>query len=181
MGVNTLNSRIKLLREELLKLSQADFAEMLNLKRNSISLIEVGKRNPSDRTILDICQKFNVSESWLRNGTGNVFIKTPSSTMKKLKEEFHLDDFTCSFVYEYLKLNEEKRNAVQDFFYNVLNRMEAIDHQESEEAAAMEPTKATKKLPLTESDIPKEIEKYRAALELEVSQAEKLSALPKDA
>lgn len=124
-----MNSRIKLLREELLKLSQADFAEMLNLKRNSISLIEVGKRNPSDRTISDICQKFNVSESWIRNGTGDVFIKTPSSTMEKLREEFHLDDFTCSFVYEYLKLDEEKRNAVQEFFYNVLNGMDTVNRQ----------------------------------------------------
>lgn len=136
-GGNRVNSRIKLLREELLKLSQADFAEMLNLKRNSISLIEVGKRNPSDRTISDICQKFNVSESWIRNGTGDVFIKTPSSTMEKLREEFHLDDFTCSFVYEYLKLDEEKRNAVQEFFYNVLNGMDAVNRQESEPGSSV--------------------------------------------
>ena len=131
-GGKRVNSRIKLLREELLKLSQADFAEMLNLKRNSISLIEVGKRNPSDRTISDICQKFNVSEAWIRNGTGDVFIKTPSPTMEKLREEFHLDDFTCSFVYEYLKLDEQKRNAVQEFFYNVLNGMDAVERQEPE-------------------------------------------------
>lgn len=135
-----MNSRIKLLREELLKLSQADFAEMLNLKRNSISLIEVGKRNPSDRTISDICQKFNVSESWIRNGTGDVFIKTPSSTIEKLREEFHLDDFTCSFVYEYLKLDEEKRNAVQEFFYNVLNGMDAVNRQESEPESSVHKT-----------------------------------------
>ena len=62
-----MNARIKQIRE-LKGLSQAEFAEMLNLKRNSISLIEVGKRNPSDRTILDICNTFNVSEKWLRTG-----------------------------------------------------------------------------------------------------------------
>lgn len=123
-----MNVRIKVLREEL-KLSQAEFAEMLNLKRNSISLIEVGKRNPSDRTILDICNKFNVSEEWLRNGTGEIFIKTPSSTMEQLKKEFNLDDFSYSFVYEYLKLDEEKRNAVQNFFYNVINRINV--HEDS--------------------------------------------------
>ncbi len=49
-----------------------------------------------------------------------------------MREEFHLDDFTCSFVYEYLKLDEEKRNAVQKFFYNVLNGMDAVDRQEQE-------------------------------------------------
>lgn len=126
-----MNGRIRELRK-MLGISQSEFADTLNLKQNSISLIEIGKRNPSDRTISDICQKFNVSEEWLRNGTGNVFIKTPSSTIEKLREEFHLDDFTCSFVYEYLKLDEEKRNAVQEFFYNVLSGMDAVDRQEPE-------------------------------------------------
>ncbi|NBH12717.1 XRE family transcriptional regulator [Lachnospiraceae bacterium] len=126
-----MNERIRELRK-MLGISQSEFAETLNLKQNSISLIEVGKRNPSDRTISDICQKFNVSEEWIRNGTGDVFIKTPSSTIEKLREEFHLDDFTCSFVYEYLKLDEKKRNAVQEFFYNVLNGMDVADRHESE-------------------------------------------------
>lgn len=117
-----MNTRIKILRE-MLKLSQTEFAEALNLKRNSISLIEVGKRNPSDRTISDMCEKFNVSEIWLREGTGDIFIKTPSSTMEQLKKEFNLDDFSSSFVYEYLKLDVDTRNTVQEFFYNVLDGM----------------------------------------------------------
>ena len=41
--------------------------------------------------------------------------------MEQLKKEFKLDEFSYNFVYEYLKLDEEKRNAVQEFFYNVLN------------------------------------------------------------
>lgn len=45
--------------------------------------------------------------------------------MEKLRTEFHLDEFSYSFVYEYLKLDNEKRNAVQEFFYNVLNGMDS--------------------------------------------------------
>lgn len=115
-----LNTRIKEVREAK-GLSQAEFAEMLNLKRNSISLIEVGKRNPSDRTIMDICSKFNVSEEWLRTGTGQMFVKTPSSTMDQLKKEFNLDDFSYNLVYQYLKLDPEQRRSVRDFFYNVVD------------------------------------------------------------
>ena len=114
-----MNTRIKEIREAK-ELSQADFAEMLNLKRNSISLIEVGKRNPSDRTIIDICNTFNVSEEWLRTGVGEMFIKTPSSTMEKLKQEFDLDDFSYSLVYQYLKLDSDQRQTIRDFFYNVV-------------------------------------------------------------
>lgn len=114
-----MNMRIKEVREAK-GLSQADFAEMLNLKRNSISLIEVGKRNPSDRTIVDICNTFNVSEEWLRTGEGEMFVETPSSTMDQLKKEFNLDDFSYNLVYQYLKLDADQRQAVRDFFYNVV-------------------------------------------------------------
>ena len=122
-----MNGRIKELRETL-KLSQSDFADMLNLKRNSISLIEVGKRNPSDRTILDICQKFSVSEDWLRTGDGEMFLKTPSGTMEQLKKEFGLDDFSFNLVHEYLKLAPAQREAVRDFFYRVIESEEGIDY-----------------------------------------------------
>ncbi len=114
-----MNSRIKEVREAK-GLSQADFAEMLNLKRNSISLIEVGKRNPSDRTIIDICNTFNISEEWLRTGKGEMFIETPSSTMEQLKKEFNLDEFSYNLVYQYLKLNADQRQTVRDFFYDVV-------------------------------------------------------------
>lgn len=114
-----MNTRIKEVREAK-GLSQAVFAEMLNLKRNSISLIEVGKRNPSDRTIVDICNTFNVSEEWLRTGEGEMFVETPSSTMDQLKKEFNLDDFSYNLVYQYLKLDADQRQAVRDFFYNVV-------------------------------------------------------------
>lgn len=122
-----MNERIKELRERL-GMSQTEFAESLNLKRNSISLIEVGKRNPSDRTILDICNKFDVSEDWLRNGTGEVFLETPSSTMEQLRREFNLDEFDFNLVYEYLKLGGEQRKAVRDFFYRVIDAEESVDY-----------------------------------------------------
>lgn len=122
-----MNERIKELRERL-GMSQTEFAESLNLKRNSISLIEVGKRNPSDRTILDICNKFDVSENWLRNGTGEVFLETPSSTMEQLRREFNLDEFDFNLVYEYLKLGGEQRKAVRDFFYRVIEAEENVDY-----------------------------------------------------
>lgn len=67
------NTQIKKIRE-LLGLSQSVFAEELNLQRNSISLIENGKRNPSERTINDICDKFNVNKNYLINGKGEPFV-----------------------------------------------------------------------------------------------------------
>lgn len=121
-----MNERIRKVRKAL-NISQNEFAESLNLKRNSISLIEVGKRNPSDRTISDICRRFNVSEKWLREGDGDMFIKTPAGVMEQLKKEFQLDDFSYNLVYEYLKLDQPQRKAVRDFFYRVIELEENVD------------------------------------------------------
>lgn len=71
---NIITENIKTIRDEKGK-TQEEFASILGLQRNTISLIENGKRNPSDRTIRDICEKFNVSEEWLRTGVGEKYEK----------------------------------------------------------------------------------------------------------
>lgn len=63
--------RIKQVRQ-ISGLTQSQFAERLGLSRNYISLIEIGDRVPSDRTISDICREFGVNESWLRTGVGEM-------------------------------------------------------------------------------------------------------------
>ena len=67
-----MNQRIKQLRRSL-DLTQQDFAERIGLKQNSIALIESGKRNISNQAVLSICREFNVNETWLRTGEGEMF------------------------------------------------------------------------------------------------------------
>lgn len=67
-----MNERIKYVRAER-GLTQEQFANKLGLTRNYVARIEIGERTPSDRTISDICEKFGVSEKWLRTGIGEPF------------------------------------------------------------------------------------------------------------
>ena len=69
-----MNERIKILREEL-HLSQEKFAERIMLTKNFVSLVETGQRSLSERSISLICEKFNVNETWLRTGEGDMFVK----------------------------------------------------------------------------------------------------------
>lgn len=68
----TQNERIALVRKSL-GLTQEKFAEQVGLSRNFMWMIESGTRVPSDRTISDICREFNVNETWLRTGEGEMF------------------------------------------------------------------------------------------------------------
>ena len=56
--------------------------------------------------------------------------KTPSNIMEQLKKDFNLDDFSYDLVYEYLKLDQEHRKIVRDFFYNVVKTDTVIDYFE---------------------------------------------------
>ena len=68
-----IHERIKSLRKDILKLTQQDFSESLNMSRSNAGNIEIGRIAVTDRVISDICQKFNVNEEWLRYGTGDIF------------------------------------------------------------------------------------------------------------
>lgn len=70
-----MNERVKQVRADL-GLTQEQFANMIGLTRNYVARIEIGDREPSDRTIADICRVFGVSEVWLRTGVGEPFLPT---------------------------------------------------------------------------------------------------------
>lgn len=50
------------------------FAKRINVSQPFVSQLTSGVSAPSDRTILDICREFNVSEKWLRTGEGEMFV-----------------------------------------------------------------------------------------------------------
>lgn len=74
----TIGERIKEVRKAE-SLTQQEFAEKLNLKRNTVGSYEVNVIEPSDRTIKDICDKFGIREEWLRNGTGEMTVADAQS------------------------------------------------------------------------------------------------------
>lgn len=68
-----MNTRIKEVRLAA-NLAQAAFGEALGLSQNYIWMIEAGKREPSERTIRDICREYGVNENWLRTGEGEMYV-----------------------------------------------------------------------------------------------------------
>lgn len=70
--MSNINERIRELRT-VLNLSQVKFGMPIGLSRDEVKNIEYGKTVPKDITIPIICEKFHVSESWLRTGEGEMF------------------------------------------------------------------------------------------------------------
>lgn len=78
-----ISSRILQIRKTM-GLSQAAFGKKINLSQNFIWAVENGQRDPSDRTISDICREFNVNEAWLRTGEGEMYL--PKSRGEEIGE-----------------------------------------------------------------------------------------------
>ena len=102
-------------------MTQAEFASKLNLSRNFICLVESGDREPSDRTIADICRVFSISENWLRTGEGEMFVQRTRSQ--------EITDFMADLVQTD---NEFKRR-----FVSVLARLDEKDWELIEKMAEM--------------------------------------------
>lgn len=83
--LDNIGIRIKALRQAL-DLTQEQFASQIGLSRNYIAMIEIGQRDPSKRSISDICRVFGVDLIWLRTGAGEMF--KPRTREEELAEIF---------------------------------------------------------------------------------------------
>lgn len=59
---------------ESLGLKKSEVAKRLGISGPFVSELCSGAKSPSDRTISDICREFNVNETWLRTGEGEMFV-----------------------------------------------------------------------------------------------------------
>lgn len=74
------------------KMSVEKFAERLGITKGSVSLIENGKNQPSDQTIRSVCREFNVNETWLRTGDGQMYAdKDRAREMEELVQSLMAD------------------------------------------------------------------------------------------
>jgi transcriptional regulator with XRE-family HTH domain len=78
--------RLKEVRKSL-GLNQKEFSERLGLTQGSYSFIETGNITLTEKNIKLICMSFNVNETWLRTGVGDMFT-TPSPKEAAFLEVF---------------------------------------------------------------------------------------------
>ena len=78
-----MDERIKELRKAL-GLTQQKFADAMGVKQNTIAQYESGRNAPIDAVITLICRTYDVNETWLRTGQGEMF--QPKSRNEELME-----------------------------------------------------------------------------------------------
>lgn len=105
-----MNVRIKEIRLAL-GMTQDEFGKKLGIARNTVANYETSNRTPSNQIVISICREFNVNEDFLRDGTGDMFIKIPE------------EDETAAFVSDLLEdTDNELYTMIKDIMrtYNEL-------------------------------------------------------------
>ena len=128
-----MKDRLKELRQ-VLKMNQTEFGKRIGLKQSSIAGYETGVRNPLDAVINSICKEFNVNESWLRTGEGDMFTSIPKEdeffkAAASISKENDVD--AINMVVEYWKLDPKSKKMFWDFIYKLTDKHKK---QESEDA-----------------------------------------------
>lgn len=75
-----MNDRIRQLRKAL-GLSQQEFAARIGRKQSAVSYLEKSGSTVTEQNIKAICSQFSASETWLRTGSGGMFV--PGEGRKK--------------------------------------------------------------------------------------------------
>lgn len=176
-----INQRIKMLRKTL-KLTQSDFGDGIGLKKGAISWMEQLGNTVTEQNIKLICEKFNVNEEWLRNGTGEMLQPSKQSDILALLQvELKLSDAELEVIKVFVELTPVQRKMAIRFVHDIsailknaggiLTDMAQIEKSFSNIQKNFEVQRNDKDV------IEREVEAYRKELEAEYSSNGKLSAL----
>ncbi len=119
-----MHERLKKLRKAL-DLTQQEFADKIGIKRNTLATYEGGRNEPINAVISLICREFNVSEVWLREGTGEMFVPR---TRNQIITDFAGDlinapeAFKTRFIEGMAKLDETDWEDIERIFLKLLDK-----------------------------------------------------------
>lgn len=153
-----IGERIKKLRKAL-DLTQQEFSERIGIKRNTIAKYETNRGEPIDAVISLICREFNVSDTWLRTGEGEMFVQLPRNEALAAQIQTFLQCGTDSFrerlVSLLLRLSPEQWDALEGYLLELVSprapsldidaevaayRIELESQRESQEEGSAEST-----------------------------------------
>lgn len=127
----TINERIKYIRNSL-NLTQEEFGGKLTVAQTYLSQIESGARDVTEKILKLICLQYNVNESWLRNGEGDIFNKEKENKISDLLKEYDLGIYGKKILEIYLSLDISQKKVINDFLKKFVDEFQK-EQQESQE------------------------------------------------
>lgn len=107
--------RVKEVRKEL-GLTLERFGERLGVTKQTVSRIENGVNNLTDQMQKAICREFNVSEEWLRDGVGSMFVEPDTFSLDDFAKSRGMTDLEKEIIKTYFEIDPDIRKIVLNHF-----------------------------------------------------------------
>jgi len=128
--MGTISERIAFLIKDQHE-TRTSFAEKINLSQPFVSGLCSGAKQPSDRTISDICRVFCVSEAWLRDGVGEMYVRRSANEELVILVNDLMSDadesFRKRFVTALLELPPDLWSAFEKFVKDLAKKENTAD------------------------------------------------------
>lgn len=121
-----MNERIRELRKSL-NLTMKKFGQRIGISEGAVSNIEKGNRNVTEQMFKSVCREFNVSEEWLRNGTGSMFVKVDNFSLDEFLEKNGATELEIELAKAYFSLDKEFRRSIVEYFKQFLNKDQPLN------------------------------------------------------
>ena len=110
-----MKNRLKKIRKDF-DLTQQEFADSIGTSQNTYANYEIGRRNPSNSVVNNICKTFNVNEEWLRTGKGDPYIsKSRNNEIKEYVDGIQAsEEFKLRLFHVLTKLNDDEWAVLED-------------------------------------------------------------------
>ncbi len=129
----TQGERVKEVRKSF-GLTLEKFGEKIGMKKNSISQIENGRNSMTEQVAKSICREFNVSEDWLFNGEGEMFVDENSEYHAMLDNILAgEDEFAKNIFKTFVKLDVEEWRVLRQViekYIDVSREEESYDDED---------------------------------------------------
>jgi len=123
-----LKDRLKELRKAE-GLTQQEFADKISIQRSTYSKYENGQNVPTSAVIALICDRCNVSETWLRTGTGEMRVEIPKDDelMALIDKSMHEEsgEIRRRIATAVMNLSPEQLRACTDWIKSTFNLVDA--------------------------------------------------------
>ncbi len=116
-----MQERIKKLRKTL-DLTQQEFGDRIGIKRNTLANYEIGRNEPIDAVISLICREFNVNETWLRTGEGEMFSQTVESKLDQVCRDLQFGDMEREALRLYLRIDPKIRDQFAQSLFQAIQK-----------------------------------------------------------
>lgn len=127
-----INKRVKQIRLSK-NIKQKDMAKMLLIRQSSLSDIENGRVNVTERVMSALCKELSANINWLKTGEGDMFVENSTFSLDEFVKQRGATALELEIMKIYFSISPNTRKDLLDKFKSAVLESENLNREQDEE------------------------------------------------